>query len=429
MHIKTQTCGIMSFFCLLFFLFFIPSARTWGPIPTRDIEMCDKSINQERNTDNATSFQCGSPVEIYIPRNVDITVELPFDVDATKKFPEDGPPQVLMTINGVSAGGVQMDTGSTAITIGKATWIDDFNGNWDEVITHSKGWKFLSSSKVLYSGYWVPTDLIFHSKDSNGNLVDALKSTVPVLVYDVVSHCPGFTNEQQGDCASPTSTKSGMSVRGLYMGVGFGREQDGMLECTPDKNPLLNVYEVNGKSIVGSSNYRLGYIIKPNSLIWGLTATNIQDYKFTALTKQQPTNGKYDWAMATMVVSVNGGPYREGQLLADTGVTKMFLSSPDVPNPISASYSIDFKIPNLSGFLGGYTVTALRKDGNKTATSSIPGTEPLYVGATYTKGIVSGPAPGVLDRVYLNTGSRFFHSYEAAFDAEGGNWGTKLIPG
>ncbi|KAK6538587.1 hypothetical protein TWF694_010165 [Orbilia ellipsospora] len=379
--------------------------------------MCDKTSDQEGNAGNAIGVQCPSASlsEIDIPSNVDITAEVRF---ATNNFPEDEPPSVFMSINGVNAGAVQMDTGSTTITIGKQKWIEKFNGNWDTAINCKPGWKFLSSSRLLYSGYWVPTILTFQSEDGKGNFVDRLKSTVPVLVYDVLSLCPLFTNEQGGTCTKPTWTQT-TNLDGLYMGVGFGREQQG--GCTPDKNPLLNVQEVNGQNIVGSGNYRLGYILSATSLIWGLTATNIQGFNFTKLTLRQPTPyDDRDWAMATMTVSVNGGPFRQGPLLVDTGVKEMFLSSPDVPDPLLPSFPIDFQIPGTNGSLGGYTVTALDNDGHKSATSSIELTAPSLVDPTPTK--PSGPEP-----VFLNTGSRFFYAYETAFDAAGGNWGTKPL--
>ncbi|KAF3909238.1 hypothetical protein ABW20_dc0104354 [Dactylellina cionopaga] len=211
------------------------------------------------------------------------------------------------------------------------------------------------------------------------------------------------------------------------MGVGFGREQDGMVMCTPDKNPLLNVYEVNGQNIEEkTNNYHLGYIVRLNSLVWGLTAANIKNYKWVALTKQLNATDYRDWAMAATMVSINKGQFRNGSLLADTGVTQMYLSSPDVPTPIPASYSINLKIPDLAGSLGGYKVTALmNSDGKKSAESSLEGTAPAYVGATNTAGIISGPGGGVFERVYVNTGSRFWNGYETAFDAIGGNWGIR----
>ncbi|EPS42134.1 hypothetical protein H072_3910 [Dactylellina haptotyla CBS 200.50] len=385
--------------------------------------------HDKRSTGGALDIQCPSWIELDIPSDVKTTVDIPFT--AASKFPDNGPPQVLMTINGKFAGndGVQMDTGSTGITIGKGTWLNDFNGNWEEAMKHERAWKFLSSSKKLYSGYWVPTTLIFHSKDSSGKLIDLLKSTVPVLVFDTYYICPKFTNDQGATCTAPTNTQSGM-LTGLYMGVGFGREQDGMVMCTPDKNPLLNVYEVNGKSIslINSPNkYHLGYVVRAKSLTWGLTAENTQYFKFTGLSKQPNATDYRDWAMATAMVSINRGEFRSGYLLADTGVPQMYLSSPDVPKPIPDSYNIDIRIPDVESSVGGYTITALKNNGKGAAKSSQEGTAPAYVGATNTAGIVSGPGGGVYERVFVNTGSRFWNGYEAAFDAIGGNWGIKLL--
>ncbi|KAF3185525.1 hypothetical protein TWF225_005297 [Orbilia oligospora] len=369
---------------------------------------------------------CQSWIELSIPDDVGTTVEIPFVTP--NRFPDNGPPLVLMTINGRYAGdsGVQMDTGSTGITIGKGTWVEWFNGNWSEAVKYERGWKFLSSSKKLYSGHWVPTTLIFHGRAANGTRTDLLKAVVPVLVFDTYYICPKFTNDQGSVCTAPTDQKSG-NITGLYMGVGFGREQDGMVMCTPDKNPLLNVYEVNGQNVAGPNNpnkYHLGYIVRSNSLVWGLTPTNINGFRWMSLQKQPNATDYRDWAMATLQVSINNGKFRSGSILADTGVTQMYLSSPDVPKPIPPSYKINLKIPDIQGSLGGYVVTAKRVGGNATADSSVPGTAPAYVRGTNTAGIVSGPGGGVYERVFVNTGSRFWNGFEAAFDAAGGHWGV-----
>ncbi|EGX54088.1 hypothetical protein AOL_s00004g121 [Orbilia oligospora ATCC 24927] len=304
---------------------------------------------------------CQSWIELSIPDNVGTTVEIPFV--RPNQFPGNGPPSVLMTINGRAA---------------------------------------------------------------NGTRTDLLKAVVPVLVFDTYYICPKFTNDQGSVCTAPTDQKSG-NITGLYMGVGFGREQDGMIMCTPDKNPLLNVYEVNGQNVAGPNNlnkYHLGYIVRSDSLVWGLTPTNINGFRWVSLQKQPNATDYRDWAMATLQVSINNGKFRSGSILADTGVTQMYLSSPDVPKPIPPSYKINLKIPDIQGSLGGYVVTAKRVGGNATAGSSVPGTAPAYVGGTNTAGIVSGPGGGVYERVFVNTGSRFWNGFEAAFDAAGGHWGV-----
>ncbi|KAK6349322.1 hypothetical protein TWF730_010071 [Orbilia blumenaviensis] len=384
---------------------------------------------REHASDTATTINCQSWIELSIPEDVNTTVEIPFVTP--NQFPDNGPPSLLMTINGQYSGdgGVQMDTGSTGITIGKGTWLEWFNGDWSEAVKYERGWKFLSSSKKLYSGHWVPTTLIFHGRAADGTRIDLLKAVVPVLVFDTYYICPKFTNDQGSVCAAPTSQQTG-NITGLYMGVGFGREQDGMVMCTPDKNPLLNVYEVNGQNVAGPNNpnkYHLGYIVRANSLIWGLTSANVNRFRWMSLQKQPNATDYRDWAMATLQVSINDGKFRNGSILADTGIPQMYLSSPDVPKPIPPYYKINLKIPDVQGSLGGYVVTAKRVGKNATADSSMLGTAPTYVGATNTAGIVSGPGGGIYERVFVNTGSRFWNGFEAAFDAVGGHWGVMQL--
>ncbi|KAK6347289.1 hypothetical protein TWF696_007361 [Orbilia brochopaga] len=356
-----------------------------------------------------------------IPPSADTTVTIPFATP--NQFPENGPPRVLMTINGVYCGdeGVMMDTGSTGITIGKGTWIDDFKGDWAQVVTNEKGWKYLSSSKKLYSGYWVPTELIFNGHSPAGERMNLMKAIAPVLVFDKFSICPGHTNAHGATCENPTSVKSGM-LSGLYMGVGFGREQDGMITCTPDKNPLLNVVEVNGMP-VERQRYHLGYIIRSSSLICGLTPTNTKDYTWTPLSKQPHATDPRDWAMPPVAISISNGRFRTGFILPDTGVTQMYLSSPDISTP-AENYTVAFGVPDETATVGGYVLSVGM---NGTATSSINGTAPRVVRATCTAGRVTGPGGGVFERVYVNTGSRLWNGYEAAFDAVGGRWGLKRM--
>ncbi|KAF3918325.1 hypothetical protein ABW21_db0206244 [Orbilia brochopaga] len=357
-----------------------------------------------------------------IPPSADTTVTIPFT--PASEFPDGGPPRVHLTVNGVYAGdeGILIDTGSTGITIGKGTWINDFKGDWNEAVEYEKGWKYLSSSKKLYSGYWVPTELVFNGYSATGERQDLLKAVVPALVFDRCDIGPLYTNQQCARCSDPASIELGMPT-GLYMGVGFGREQDGMIMCTPDKNPLLNVVEVNGKAIE-RGRYHLGYVINSTSLIWGLTTANTEGYAWTFLSKQPHATDPRAWAMPPVAISISDKPFRTGSILPDTGVTQMYLSSPDIPTSKEENYTVTISIPNEKAGVGQYVLTV---DMNGTATSSIPGTAPRVVKATNTAGRKTGPGPGIYERVYVNTGSRLWNGFEAAFDAVNGRWGLKRI--
>ncbi|KAF3938806.1 hypothetical protein ABW19_dt0204005 [Dactylella cylindrospora] len=261
----------------------------------------------ELEAERATDGGCPTFVELTIPADVNTDVTIPFVTGSG--FPDSSAPRVLMTINGEYCGdsGILMDTGSTAITIGKGTWVNDLAGNWSEAV-----------------------------------------------------------------------------------------------------------------------KYPAGYIVTSTNVTIGLTSTNVQGFKFTKLSYQPSPYNAYDWAAPNVSISINNGTYLPGTILTDTGVTQMYLSSPDVPaNTTANSYTIDIAVPDSSAAVLGYRVTAFTN--GTSPESSVEGTAPMFVGATNTKGTVSGPGSGVYERVFVNTGSRFWNGFATAFDAEGGYWGVKKV--
>jgi hypothetical protein len=77
-----------------------------------------------------------------------------------------------------------------------------------------------------------------------------------------------------------------MDPKGIRtIGIGFGRCNDGQSKGTPDKNPLLQVHitAIMRPKISDSSKYRPGHIINKQGIDLGLTDTNTESMKFTAL--------------------------------------------------------------------------------------------------------------------------------------------------
>lgn len=119
------------------------------------------------------------------------------------------------------------------------------------------------------------------------------------------------------------------------MGVGFGRRADGQSQGTPDKNTLLNIRSINGRSV--GSEFCQGYIIsaaRENAIYVGITKSNTDRFQHNQTKLRQcPDHVKdnRDWAAVPMALSVNDSSYVAGTALIDTGVAyvgSMFGASP-----------------------------------------------------------------------------------------------------
>ncbi|PNP58375.1 hypothetical protein FNYG_15125 [Fusarium nygamai] len=57
------------------------------------------------------------------------------------------------------------------------------------------------------------------------------------------------------------------------MGFGFGRQQDGQPQGTPEKNPMLKMATIGGAP-VNALTYRPGYVVSKQGINVGITNTN-----------------------------------------------------------------------------------------------------------------------------------------------------------
>ncbi|KAK6504388.1 hypothetical protein TWF506_002588 [Arthrobotrys conoides] len=325
----------------------------------------------------------------------------------TDQFPDNSGPRVYIDVDGVniwgnSPKGLIVDTGSTGFTIGEKTWTNYFGKNWATTDKSRPGWKYLSSSNLLYKGYWVNVNITF--KDLSWKPL--IRSEVPVLVFDQKLECDEINNATGNCLVTPTAKVA----EGAYMGIGYGRRSDGMTQCTPDTNPLLNVRGIWRDLPTTICNYRNGYVVTKTGIYWGLTIINTNFFKFHTLTKDSTVN--MDWSMPTMCLKASTGAQtcRAGSFLPDTGLTKSYIASPDTPSgtaPPLNGFSIQLNIPNSGQGMG-----FLNYNNVGTGGSHLPSSYSAWKDGT---------------RVYMNTGSRFYNAYEAAFDADSGYFGIKKV--
>ncbi|GLS20737.1 hypothetical protein GCM10007874_37540 [Labrys miyagiensis] len=354
---------------------------------------------------------------------------VPYTNAGSGKAPFTGAPKLSFLVQ-VPGGGAShpftmtMDTGSTGVVISAA----DLPGYSSADDKYPLGWEFLSSSKLLWVGRWIPRELVF--LDAAGGELATAK--VPVLAVETQYSCPGWSEKRnQPTCANPQETTS-MPTGIAYMGVGFGREHDGQPQGTPDKNPFLNLTAIEGRPIQPGI-YRPGYIVTPSGVHLGLSQANSHDFSWTRLqghsldaTGKPSSNDLRDWAQAQMAVSVNGQPAETGPVLIDTGIKQMYLtvSNPSalptepVPNPSRAG-------AEATGLTAGAEVTVSFPDG-----ASPIAQYAFTVGDTGDK---AAPSVVLVNRpgtpAFVNTGRHFLRDYDVAFDADGGWFGfRKVVP-
>jgi hypothetical protein len=318
----------------------------------------------------------------------------------------------------------QIDTGTCGYVISK----DRFPGAIPP--DAQLGWEFLSSSKILYSGHWVPSDIYYtDAKSTTGTAVE-VKARIPILVVDDRSICPDYDEEVDTNiCPSPTEIIHEPTGLSLF-GVGFGRQFDGQPQGDPDKNPFLNIVSINGIATNGSSTFRNGYIISKEGVNLGLTATNTAGVSFTDLvpgihhTAYYP--GNLDWAPVPACIKVNDMPSCvTGTALIDTGISTAYLTLP-YSSPVHTHN--DTSSTPVKRVLDTGSVVDLK----------IAAAPPHIVSDVFTVGSASGIATGVVpDRVitsltnhknpYFNTGRHFLRSWKVVYDAAGGRMGFKAV--
>lgn len=301
-----------------------------------------------------------------------------------------------------------MDTGTTGIVISAADLVGYRPSPRD-----SAGYEFLSSSKVLWVGRWVPMDVVF--LDSTRVPVVA---HVPVLVTEQTAVCPEWKASDGPRC--PTAALEPARPGIHYMGVGFGREYDGQPQGTPDKNPFLNVVRI-GTEPVRPGSIRAGYVITPGGVHLGLTPGNTAGFAFAPLTAR--SGALHDWAEAPMCVEVDGSRCLAGAVLIDTGINSMYISTP------APATSVPTRNPNIHDRV--VLVPALAA--GTRVTVRIPGQQAQIGSYSFAAGdTTSRVAPALAMRtadaaVFVNTGRHFYRAFDVLYDADGGFFGLRRI--
>ncbi|KUJ16560.1 uncharacterized protein LY89DRAFT_87056 [Mollisia scopiformis] len=305
-----------------------------------------------------------------------------------------------------------VDTGSTGMVISAAD-IPEWTA--EEAERYPQGWEYLSSSKKLYNGNWIPKDVYFNFGDPNHELIHA---QVPVLCVTSVTVCNGAKYNatiNKGSCPKnpdgtlPPITYSPKRIR--IMGVGFDRQGDGMPQGTPDKNPFINIVSIGGTL---SKDFRAGYIITKKGITIGLTEANMDGMQYVQLPKIHSTvpRSPYDWGAIPACMSVDSAPCSMGTALLDTGLNNSYIT---LPSNASVSTS-----PN----------TTLLVEGSRVKVDFGVATDDFIVGVNVKRGVTPTKVSVTLSdaRVpFINTGRHVYRALEVAFDAVGGRVGFRRV--
>jgi len=389
-YTKTSATGLVLLCCLMYFLFDV-----YSRVPKRS------GNNHDRPSSDLSNYS--------------ETIFLPY----TKPFRTENVPCVHATIDGVDLR-LPVDTGSTGLFIG-APKLPNV-----ETRGAPRGYQYLTSSWLLYTGHIVDLPITFHGLNGENAI-----STVPVLIVTRSVKCKWYNPTKDAGRCPPHPTDPSIkpierdTSKIIYMGIGFGRNRvnDDRAITVPRGNPFLNISVLNGRAI-RPSLFRAGYTISTEGIQLGLTAANTQDFVFTDLERgASHDSDPRDWAMVGMCLRLNDGGKHCGSALIDTGISQMYIRTAvgaklptiTVPNPKGGGYvkrvpagtKIAVGIPKFNG-VAGYSFIVGK---------GILG-EPEYVVPA------KQPAPP-----YVNTGRNFLFRYSVAFDAIGGRFGFKsLLP-
>ncbi|MDX2102767.1 MAG: hypothetical protein SF002_09525 [Alphaproteobacteria bacterium] len=343
------------------------------------------------------------------------TATVPF-VNGARNFAFDL--SVAVTVNGHRLT-VPVDTGSTGMAV-SASVIPGYDPNSEAAKQFPVGWEFLSSSKRLWVGRWVPVTVQF--LDTAGAPVAEAK--VPVLAVSQAGICTSYVEASSGpNCPGQTLPPAPSTIG--YMGVGFGREQDGQSQGTPNHNALLNITQVGGQP-VDAARFRLGYVVSSAGIGIGLTAANTAGFRGVQLQlRVAPPNtvqDKRDWQQAPVCIGINTLPCQMGAFLGDSGVASMYIDS----TQSLANYTEQQKDANNQNL----SVPVL-KPGNSVTIQFGPQAAPV-AWYRFTVGQQDQPMapPQVIalsprSANFVNSGRHLFRGFEVMFDAIGGVYGLK----
>ncbi|KAL6892460.1 hypothetical protein HDV57DRAFT_482089 [Trichoderma longibrachiatum] len=310
-----------------------------------------------------------------------------------------------------------LDTGSNGLLLDAL----DLNITNATLGQYEPGYQYLSSSTKLYRGSWIPFTLEFASPSGEPINVTA---EVPILVVNETLKCSGYQDGWEAYCPEDHTSSFDPHPRGTtWWGIGFGRESDGQLHATPDKNALINIKSINGVDVSSSKHYRAGYSLRKNGVVVGLTEENTRGYRWTKLEEQRDfSDDPRDWKNVSGCVSIDGGDCRPSNILVDTGLTRSYLSTADT--------SVRLVPSNTS------STAKVLAAGQKVLVRFGSGDGDGEVQYNFTVGDASSlEAPDEVrtklvdegKEEKINTGVYFYREWESAFDAEGGWWGIKYV--
>lgn len=335
-----------------------------------------------------------------------------------------------------------LDTGSTGVILSAA---DLENYNKTDASRYPVGWQFLTSSKILYSGNWIPRNLTFPTASHDGgNSTTSVTAEVPILAVTKKVICPGYNlTTDKADCPASANVTGevDMPVHIVYLGVGFGRQYNGQPQGNPDKNPFLNIIAINGNPI-SADDIHTGYVVTDEGVQVGLTENITEGFEEGMIKLEKQTeysNDPRDWSQTGARISVtqsanpssNSSSYVNGTILVDTGVAQMYLTVPpsmSVKRTIQESTSTG---KNVSVLVDGQTVSVLF--GLTDSNSSANDDDRVEKGYSFVVGDEDDEVvpPQVITTVssskapFVNTGRRFMRRYDILFDAKEGWFGVR----
>ncbi|KID81305.1 outer membrane autotransporter barrel protein [Metarhizium guizhouense ARSEF 977] len=316
-----------------------------------------------------------------------------------------------------------VDTGTTGIVL-PAARIPGFTVPTDPGA--ERGWQYLTSSKILYGGWWIEKDVYFNVNNHDNPPV---KSTLKILaVTERTEGCNDLQiNGEIYTCPgkSPTPPPMGLGI----LGIGFGRRGADQPQAFAHRNPALTVSTIGGRAATWPTFHR-GYQIDRRGITLGLTDSNMVPFTiggqpYAQLRVKLNLGSRFtDWQSLRSCVSINSSPCVPMPALLDTGVTQSYLHMPrnymgwnfnSLPKSPVAPGSTDNKLD-----AGHVRIDFWPPEGHKN--------EDFSVGDAAT--IASGVTPDIVvfyvnndpNSFRVNTGMHVYRKYKVAFDSVWGRF-------
>ncbi|GAB1321038.1 Peptidase A1 domain-containing protein [Madurella fahalii] len=363
----------------------------------------------------------------------DVSVLIPFNDQTNPTWTR--PVHVTMRVGSPSGDRFEpwIDTGSTGVVL-PAVDITGFNQNSCTLL--NRGFHYLTSSNILYLGCWITRDLYFNTETDEHPVVH---SQVPVLaVYRRIECDPGTDDPyvfRNGDCTTKISDQQDPTGFG-FIGIGWGRMDDGKPDGTSDKNPLINVVEIPGSR---TSRLYKGFIIKKEGIIVGLTEGNRVGIDFADLPLHKNDtsgggsgSGTPNWGQIPACIwfgadDPDTDPCQEVSALLDTGIDQSYFRIP------TTSGSLPPQNDGASTVVDGTTVTVSFKPSSRGWLTRTSPHESFKVGVfpggqhdVTPREMRAYRKDGYVVTTFFNSGMHIFRKYEIAHDAQLGRVGFKM---